>query len=322
MKKQRKAGNVKDKGLFRGLKIWLGQHGRALLWSAGQLLKNPFGNLFSVAVIGVALALPAGFYLILDNTQRVLERWQGNITIALYLKTDVSDDTASALQQELLTRESIESVRLITRDQALIEYKTLSGFGDALDALEENPLPSMLLVQPDLQMMNADTGQRLLEQLSDLSEVESAQLDRQWVKRLFVILDILERSVIILTTLLSIAVLLIVGNTIRLSITNKRTEIEINKLFGATNTFIQRPFLYTGLLYGLSGSLLAWILLAISTLIIQAPVNQLAFLYNSEFNLQGLSLKALGILFAVGGGLGLLGSWIAVGRHLRQTEPV
>jgi cell division transport system permease protein len=322
MKRTRKAGTARNRDLLRGVKVWLGQHGRALLWSTGQLLKNPVGNLFSVAVIGVALALPAGFYLILNNTQRVLDSWQGNVTIALYLKPGVTDGSAESLQQELLTRGGIETVRLITKDQALEEYKTISGFGEALDALEENPLPSMLLVQPDLQSMDADTGQRLLEQLSELPDVESAQLDRQWVKRLFVILDILERSVIILTTVLSFAVLLIVGNTIRLSITNKRTEIEINKLFGATNTFIKRPFLYTGLLYGLSGSLLAWILLVISTLTIQSPVDQLAFLYNSEFNLEGLSLKALGILFSAGGGLGLLGSWIAVGRHLRQTEPV
>jgi cell division transport system permease protein len=322
MKKKRNAGTARNRDLFRGTKVWLGQHGRALMWSAGQLLKNPLGNLFSVAVIGVSLALPSGFFLILDNTQRVLDNWQGNISIALYLQLDVADETASSLQRALSEREGIESVRLITREEALAEYKAFSGFGEALDALEENPLPSMLLVQPDLQSMDADTGQGLLEQLAQLPEVESAQLDRQWVKRLFVILDILERSVIILTTVLSIAVLLIIGNTIRLSIINKRSEIEINKLFGATNTFIQRPFLYTGVLYGLSGSLLAWILLIISTFIIQSPVNQLAFLYNSEFNLEGLSLEALGLLFAAGGGLGLVGSWIAVGRHLRQTEPV
>lgn len=309
------------KGLIRSLKIWLGQHGRALVSSLGQICKNPVGNLFSIAVIGVALALPAGFYLVLDNTQRVIENWEGNIQIALYLKTEVSDSRAREMQSELVALSNIDNVRLVTRDQALQEYKSLSGFAEALDALEHNPLPSMLLVEPAMETLSSDSGQQLLDQLGSLSEVEAAQLDRQWVKRLFVILDILERVVLILTTLLSIAVMLIVGNTIRLSIINKRTEIEINKLFGATNAFIKRPFLYTGLLFGLTGGLLAWLLLGLSTMAVEAPVNQLSVLYNSDFMLEGLSLGELAILFASGGGLGFLGSWVAVSRHLREVEP-
>ncbi|NIN35795.1 MAG: hypothetical protein GTO60_12185, partial [Gammaproteobacteria bacterium] len=136
MKRRRKAGTVKKKDFFRGIKIWFGQHGRALLWSAGQILKNPIGNLFSVAVIGVSLALPSGFYLILDNTQRVLDSWRGNVSIAVYLKSEISDQRALSLQQELSILEGIESVMLITRDEALAEYKAFSGFGEALDALE------------------------------------------------------------------------------------------------------------------------------------------------------------------------------------------
>jgi cell division transport system permease protein len=320
--------NVKRKssrppaGILRSLHVWSGQHARAFVFSIGNLFKNPVGNLFSIAVIGVALALPAGFYLVLSNTDRLIESWEGNIQIALYLKPEVGDQRINDLKQELERQDNIISVSLITRDQALQEYKALSGFSEALDALEENPLPSMLLIQPQLESISGQQGEALLRQFADIPEVDSAQLDRQWVKRLIVILDILERVVVVLSTLLSIAVLLIIGNTIRLSIINKRTEIEINKLFGATNAFIQRPFLYSGLIFGIFGSLLSWLLLFLSTLFLQAPVSELAALYNSDFSLQGLTYMELLILLGAGGGLGLLGSRIAVGRHLKEIEPL
>ncbi|MEX2353545.1 MAG: permease-like cell division protein FtsX, partial [Gammaproteobacteria bacterium] len=253
--------------------------------------------------------------------ERVMENWDGAIQIALYLKPEVTDSEAAILRDELSQHELIEQVTLITRDEALEEYRNLSGFAEALDALEENPLPSLLLIQPQMAALSPARGEALIDELGAIAEVETAQLDRQWVKRLFIILNILQRAVVILAILLSLAVLLIIGNTIRLSITNKRTEIEINKLFGATNAFIQRPFLYSGFIFGVAGSLIAWVLLLISTSIMAGPVNQLASLYNSDFTLQGLNPGEFCILLATGGGLGLLGSWIAVGRHIRATEP-
>jgi cell division transport system permease protein len=304
------------------LKIWLAQHAQSFLSSIAQLRRNLAGNLFSIAVIGISLALPTGFYLVLDNTQRVMENWDGSIQIALYLHPGVTDEQAGLLQEKLSKHAQIDQISLITKEQALQEYKRYSGFGDALDSLEENPLPSMLLLQPHMDAIATGQGEPLLDELGKLPEVENAQYDRQWVKRLVVILHILQRAIIILSTLLSIAVLLIIGNTIRLSIINKRAEIAINKLFGATNAYIQRPFLYSGFIYGVSGSILAWVLLIITTSIMQGPVNQLALLYNSDFRLHGLNLSELLVLLSAGGGLGLMGSWIAVGRHIRDTEPM
>jgi cell division transport system permease protein len=320
MKKRRPINQTTDLG--KTFRVWLAQHAQSFISSLGQLHKNPIGNLFSMAVIGISLALPAGFYLVLDNAQRVLENWDGTIQIALYLRPEVTAEQASALHRDLSGHELIEGVTLITKEEALEEYKRFSGFAEALDALEENPLPSMLLIQPRLDALSSTEGEGLLLQMGRLPEVENAQYDRQWVKRLLVILHILQRAVIILATLLSIAVLLIIGNTIRLSIINKRTEIEINKLFGATNSFIQRPFLYSGFIYGIAGSLFAWGLLLISLSVMTGPINQLASLYNSDFQLQGLNLKEVCVLIASGGGLGLLGSWIAVGRHIRAVEPM
>ena len=317
MRKPRQPGEARHSGF----KVWLGQHARSLLFSLGQLCRNPVGNLFSIAVIGVSLALPAGFYLTLDNAQRIVENWDGSIRIALYLRPELGDDKAEALRDELAGQPLIERVTLISRDEALAEYRQFSGFAGALDALEVNPLPSLLLLEPRLEAISSAEGEALLARLGGLPEVETAQYDRQWVQRLFGILKILQRAVAILSSLLSLAVLLIIGNTIRLSIINRRTEIEINKLFGATNAFIQRPFLYSGLLYGVAGSLLAWLLLVASTAILSGPVQDLAALYRSGFELEGLDPAEFGVLIGAGGGLGLLGSWLAVARHLRETEP-
>jgi len=308
--------------LTKSLNIWLSQHAQSFVSSLGQLHKNLGSNLLSIAVIGISLALPAGFYLILANAERVMENWEGAIQIALYLHPDISTNQSELLRDEISQLQLVDEVILITKDQALDEYRNFSGFAEALDALEENPLPSVLLVQPRHDALSSAEGQALLEQLGRRPEVENAQFDRQWVNRLVIILEILERAVVILAVMLSLAVLLIIGNTIRLSIINKRTEIEINKLFGATNAFIQRPFLYTGFIFGVAGSVIAWLLLLIATVILQGPVQQLAILYNSGFTLQGLSFREFCILTAAGGGLGLLGSWIAVDRHTRATEPV
>ncbi len=321
MNVKRKPGTGPNNSAAKALQIWLGQHARAMLVSTGQLSKNPLGNLFSVIVIGITLALPAGLHLIINNASQVLQTWEGNIQIAVYLKPEVSEDSARQLSEELNNYPSIESITLVTKQMALNEYKSLSGFAEALEALEENPLPNMLIIRPNFSSLSASVGNDLISNIGAREEVESAQLDHQWVNRLLAILAIMNTGAIVLLSLFSIAVLLIVGNTIRLSIFNKRTEIEIDKLFGATNAFIQRPFLYSGFLYGACGSLIAWCLIMSLTLIMQEPVGQLATLYNSDFALTGLQLKEVVVLFAAGGGLGLLGSWIAVWRHLRDTEP-
>jgi cell division transport system permease protein len=151
--------------------------------------------------------------------------------------------------------------------------------------------------------------------------VEMAQLDMQWVKRLYGLMDIGRRGVWVLASLLALAVLLVVGNTIRLAIQNRRDEIIITKLIGGTDTFIRRPFLYTGFWYGVLGGIIAFILVQASLGVLAGPVNNLAGLYSSTFRLDGMDLPTVGALLSSGMVLGLLGSWLAVGRHLRAIEP-
>lgn len=304
-----------------GIKTWLLQHLQAAVFSLGQLARNPIGSLMTVAVIGIALALPAGFYLILDNAKRVTSGWDMTLQIAVYLNEDVSDDEAQQLAVELRGDESIKSVDYISRTEALKEFRELSGFAEAIDALSDNPLPAVLLVQPASAASDTAAFERLLARLQNLAQVDQAKFDRQWLQRLQAIIETVQRAVLVLSFVLGLAVLLIVGNTIRLGIYNRRAEIEITKLFGATDAFIQRPFLYTGFWYGVLGASFAAILITAAILLLSGPVRDLAALYASNYRLSGASLTQLLALFGIGVGLGLGGSWLSVQRHIRAIEP-
>lgn len=308
-----------DWGRFLG--AWLDQHAQAFFFSIGQMARNPAGSLLTTAVIGISLALPAAFYLVLLNVQQVTAGWGGTARISLFMKLEVPEERVRALAEELAQHPQIEDVRYMGREEALAEFQRKSGLGEALQYLDENPLPAMLLLQPRLDRMSGSAGEELIAQLRGIAEVDAAEFDRQWVQRLFGLLQIFQRAVVILATLLAVAVLLIVGNTIRLAIYNRRDEIEINRLFGATNTFIRRPFLYSGVMHGLGGALLALVLVNGAIWMLDGPVSRLAALYLSPFSLSGLRGREALYLLGAGALLGLAGSWLAVQRHLREIAP-
>lgn len=307
--------------LKHALLVWLAQHLQALIASIGQAVRYPVSSLLTTAVIGISLALPAGFYLLLENAGAVLSSWGSSAQLALFLNLDVPEERARNLAGEIRGHPQVAAATYLSRAEVLEEYRRMSGFREALEALTDNPLPAVILVQPRTEDAAGDVGERLLADLRQLAEVDAAQYDRQWVQRLYAIMDILERAVLILATLLALGVLLIVGNTIRLAIFNRRAEIEINILFGATNAFIQRPYLYSGLMHGIGGALLAWLLVNGALQLLSAPAARLAELYLSDFALSGLRAREVLCLLATGGALGVAGSWIAVQRHLRTISP-
>ncbi|WP_353570984.1 permease-like cell division protein FtsX [Candidatus Albibeggiatoa sp. nov. BB20] len=303
------------------LNAWLAHHLDVLSSSFKQLVKTPMTTLMTAAVIGIALTLPTSLLILLQNAQHVSQDWGGSVQISLFLQPQVSDEQAHVLAKKLQNQYDLGSIRVITHDEAFAEYQTLSGFGEALHALEQNPLPAVLVLSPQFDITDPQYSETLLNQLQTLEMVDIAQYDMLWLQRLFAMLKIVQRSVWILGFLLALAVLLIVGNTIRLSIYNKREEIEITKLFGATDEFIRRPFLYTGLYYGLAGSLIAWILVSISFYLLVEPVKKLSSLYYVEYEMITLGVTSSLLLFLMGAGLGLLGAWLSVGRHLREIQP-
>lgn len=292
-----------------------------LVSSLGVLWRTPFATFMTAAVIGIALALPAGLHVLLQNVQKLSTGWEGTAQMSLFIKQGVSEKRIQSLAKKLRSWEGVADVRYISRKQALEEFRELSGFGGALDSLDENPLPAVLTVQPTTDAAEPAQMELLLAKVRDLESVDLAQLDMEWVRRLSGIIELGKRGVLLLAGLLALAILLVVGNTIRLTILNRRDEIIVTKLIGATNAFIRRPFLYTGFWYGLMGAMLAWILVGSLLALLNDPVSRLSILYNSQFSLGGLNLETTVILLGAGISLGLLGSWLAVGRHLQAIEP-
>lgn len=303
------------------LKAYFLHHARVFVSSLGELTRRPIASMMTITVIAIALALPSGMYLFLHNVNQISADWDSSAQMSLFIKNNVSQRKVERLANRLNLRNDIESTKIITPEEALEDFVRISGFGDALNSLDKNPLPSVIVIQPIVDNQNPLQVSQLLNDMKKLPEVDIAQLDLEWVKRLYTMLDIANRAVWVISILLGIAVLLTVGNTIRLDIQSRKEEIIVIKLIGATNAFIRRPFLYTGLWYGLIGSLLALILTNIALSLISTPIQKLASLYNSNFELIGLSFDNSLMLIITSCILSLGGSWLAVGRQLSKIEP-
>ena len=296
-------------------------HLQVFFSSLGRLYRAPLSNLMTVSVIGIAMAFPMGLYVLLQNVQEVSGGWNGATQISLFTKLSISDEQAEELGRRIRKFPEIESLHTLSRQEAMDEFRAISGFGDALNALEENPLPAVLIIRPKAEFSTPAQVSALVKKLHAEPEVELAQLDMQWVERLYTMMEIAKRGILVVAALLALAVLLTVGNTIRLDIQNRRDEIVVIKLIGGTNAFIRRPFLYTGFWYGLIGGILSWLMIEVSLYLLAEPVHRLAGLYGSSFKLATLNLTNTLALVGAGLLLGLIGSWLAVGRHLHEIEP-
>jgi cell division transport system permease protein len=314
------AGAKKPESEFRQhLRAWLESHRASLVDSLRRLVRQPFGSFFTCLVMAVALSLPMGLSMLLGNLERLGGSWQKAAQISVFLKMDVSDGQGEKLRDEVAAMPGVAQAEWISREQALLEFQQGSGLGEALKELPDNPLPGVILVTPH--EVDKNTLETLRNQLSEMPKVEQAQLDMVWVERLTAILRLGDRFVFGLSLLLIAALLLVIGNTIRLHIENRRNEIEVIKLVGGTDSYVRRPFLYMGALYGAGAGLLAWGLLAYGLDWLNAAVMRLAGLYGSDFALlgvppeDGLSLLLAALL------LGYIGAWLAVARHLSELSP-
>jgi cell division transport system permease protein len=303
------------------IQAYFARHAQTLLGSLGRIVNQPFATLMTMGVVAVALALPLLLSLFLSNMSAATGNWNNAFDLSVYMNKKASAARVATVAKQLRQRSDVATVRVITADQALAEFRDDSGFGKALDALSDNPLPDTLIVTPTLPASTPQGTDALKQAIAAIADVQAVQLDTEWVKRLHAMLGILRRVVLLTAGLLGAGVVLIVGNTIRLDILNRRTEIEVMKLVGASDGFTRRPFLYSGVWYGLGGGLMALIVVALAAVILAKPVDTLAKLYGSQFRLRGLGFTtAVGVL-ALAVGLAWLGSWLAATRHIRGIEP-
>jgi len=302
------------------LTTWFTRHVSTSIGALGRLFRQPFASLMIILVIAVTLAIPASLSLVVKNAQSFSAGWDNALDFSIYLKRGLNQSEAEGLARLIEQRADVESVRLITASNALEEFKQQSGFGAALDQLSENPLPHTLVVRPG----PANTSQSMIllqEELGNLPEADFVQVDTEWVRRFHAILDMIKQAIVIGASLLGVAIVVIIGNTIRLDIQNRREEIEVTKLIGASNAFVRRPFLWSGFWYGLFGGLLALGLVQYGLYLLEQPAARLAGLYQSAITVLDLSMTESASILGIGVLLGLVGSWFAAARHMRRIEP-
>ena len=289
------------------------------LQSIRKLRSEPAASAMTIAVIGIALLLPTILFVAMNNLQILSAGVSESSRITIYLDDTLSEAQGSSLSEQLLSRPDISAGEYISPAQAAEEFREFSGLGDVLDALEENPLPAVIVLTP--RNVDEDSGAALLNELNGLPGVESVQLDLEWIARLQRFLELAQRMSTALMLVLSLAVLFVVGNTIRLAIEGRRAEIVVVKLVGGTDSYVARPFLYTGFWYGLGGGLLAWLLLALIMRALSGPLAALLALYDNQHSMHGLTLLPGLLLLSGSALLGWLGAWISVRQHLSAIEP-
>jgi cell division transport system permease protein len=300
---------------------WLERHFQTMVGSLGRLWQQPFATLLTIVVIGIALALPACLHVLVQNVRAASGGWSGALDVSVYMKQSASLADAKSVADRIRKRRDVSDVTLVAADKALEEFKKNSGFGAALDALEQNPLPHALIVRPAETFRDPGHVATLTDELKQLPGVDVVQLDTEWVSRFNAILDVVRRVVLLAAGLFALGILVIVGNTIRLDIENRRDEIEVTKLVGGSDAFVRRPFLYNGVWYGLGGGAIAWLIVMVVILVLSDPVRRIAGLYGSGFSLHGLGVQGSLALILGGMLLGWLGSFIAATRELRGIEP-
>jgi cell division transport system permease protein len=299
---------------------WLDHHGYSIVASLGRLLRKPWATLLTIGVMALALALPLGLWVVLDNVARLGGEVRVSREIAVFLKPDIDVARAGAIGDSLRARGDVAKVELVTPQQALEQLRARPELAAAIDVLGADAaraaLPSVLRVSP------RGDEQVLAASLQTLPEAERVQHDAVWRERLDAWLRFGGRAVLVLAALFGAGALLVVGNTVRLDIQSRREEIGVLQLLGASDGFVRRPFLYLGAWYGLASGALALGVLTIAWMALRAPLAALAAEYGSHFALRGLAPLPAACVLVGAGVLGWLGAGVVTGHYLRQTRPV
>jgi cell division transport system permease protein len=309
------------KRLQEKFEAYLLNHAHGLFSSLGRLSRTPFTSSMTILVLAIAISLAGCFYIVVANIQQLTGNLESSNQMSLFLKDHITEAAGQKLAEQIRQNASVDAVKFITKKQAMEEFKANSGFGDALNALDSNPLPSVIQVLPKNALESNEEIDKLMAEFKQLPQVDFVQVDMQWVEKLQTIMLIASRGVMLVSLLLGFAVTFITGNTIRLELQNRQDEVFISKLVGATQSFIQRPFLYTGFWLGFIAGFLAWLIITIMLLILENPVEKLSTLYNGSFELLFLSFSEFILLLMIASTLAVLGSWAVLHYQLRQLKP-
>ena len=301
------------------MKAWLGQHARCFATTLVKLARTPLGSILNIMVIGIALCLPVGLYVLIDNLQAASGQLAAEPQISAFMALDANRAEIAQIETRLKQHARVLRYRFVPRDQALQELKQSSGLADVIDSLPQNPLPDAFIVSARDNTPRA--LEALREEIAQWPRVVHAQLDAAWARRLDATLRFGRVVVLILGALLALALVAVTFNTIRLQVLTHREEVEVIKLIGATDAFIRRPFLYYGAVQGAAGGVVAWLIVSGGVWLVNHNLGELSHVYASLFQLRNLTPADSAGLLLLPLALGWFGAWLSVGRHLKLIEP-
>lgn len=301
-------------------KQWLKNHLTALKEAAHTLMKKPIANLMTLLVIGVTLALPSALYLFIQQTQGVTQHWQKNSSLSLYLKQGTPEFKIQALMQQLKKNPVFGQMSYVSAEAGLKAFKEATHLGDVLDQLDQNPLPPVIVLSINTDSLATDRIQAINTALQHNPIIDTVKLDENWLNRLYHIVTLAKRIVFALSTLFGLAIFLIIGNTIRLTMEQHHDEMTLLSLIGATPLFIQRPFIYRGSLYGCLGGIMSWCLLGLTLLWVRQPALALAHSYQYTGLPSGFPIALIASTIGIATGIGFLSALFTTRSHLKKTQ--
>lgn len=295
--------------------FWWVHQWRSIAQAIGQMLRMPFTSLITIVVIAITMALPLSCMVLLLNGQQWQPDWSKQSQISIYLKSGVSNEAGMRLSNAIINQNDVLQSRYISPEEGMKTFKERTGLGNALDDLSDNPLPGVVVITPkrDLNDKQLDA---MKERLSNDPLVESVKMDLQWVKRLHALLALGQKSTMWLALLLTFGVLLIIGNIIISTLQYYRHDIHVYLLLGASHYFIRQPFMMMGALYGMLGSIGAWMLVSLGVHYLRPSVEYLAAQYQMTYEIINISIPQGVLLVLLGALLGLIASRLTVLRYL------
>ena len=308
----------KSKALKGG---WQEQWRYALRGTLSDMWRQPLATLLTVMVIAISLTLPSVCYMVWKNVSQAATQWYPAPQLTVYLDKALDDTAAENVVAQLKQVEGVDNVNYLTREEALNEFRNWSGFGGAMDMLEQNPLPAVAIITPKLNFQNSDTMQNLRDRVSKVQGVDEVRMDDSWFARLAALTGLVGQIASMIGVLMIVAVFLVIGNSVRLSIFARRDTINVQKLIGATDGFILRPFLYGGALLGFSGAVLSLLLSEVLVLRLQSVVASVATVFGTTFSLEGFSWDEALLLLLISAIIGWVAAWLATVQHLRRFTP-
>ena len=316
------APKAKAPSKSKALKVgWQEQWRYAWRGTLSDMYRQPLATLLTVMVIAISLTLPSVCYMVWKNVSQAATQWYPAPQLTVYLSKTLDDTAAENVVAQLKQVDGVDNVNYLTREEALNEFRNWSGFGGAMDMLEQNPLPAVAIITPKLNFQNSDTMQNLRDSVAKVQGVDEVRMDDSWFARLAALTGLVGQVASMIGILMIVAVFLVIGNSVRLSIFARRDTINVQKLIGATDGFILRPFLYGGALLGLSGAVLSLILSEVLVLRLQSVVAHVAQVFGTTFSLEGFSWDEGLLLLLIAAIIGWIAAWLATVQHLRRFTP-